>query len=102
MWNVNDDLIYEEDFIKLWEWMEAMKRSKLSQVKNHLARNLLSLLLMKNQRSRLDASHVLSHPFQTGVCFLVNLLSRDAIKCPTRDWHNIEKLVGVALGIGAS
>ena len=90
--NVIDDLMYEEDFIKLWEWTEATKRSKLSQLKNHLARNLLSLLLMKNPRSRLDASHVLSHPFQTGVCFLVNLLSRDAIKCPTRDWHNIEKL----------
>ena len=65
--NVNDDLMYEEDFIKLWEWTEATKRSKLSQVKNHLARNLLSLLLMKNPRSRLDASHVLSHPFLTGV-----------------------------------
>ena len=65
--NVNDDLMYEEDFIKLWEWTEATKRSKLSQVKNHLSRNLLSLLLMKYPRSRLDASQVLSHPFLTGV-----------------------------------
>jgi len=152
--NVIDDLMYEEDFIKLWEWTEATKRSKLSQVKNHLSRNLLSLLLMKYPRSRLDASQVLSHPFLTGVsgsrlpgsepkwdvflsyrvdsdsdhveelydalrekglmvwwdkkCLLpgqnwevgfcsglvssrclVCLLSRDAIKCPTRDWHNI-------------
>ena len=65
--NVNDDLMYEEDFIKLWEWTEATKRTKLSQVKNHLSRNLLSLLLMKYPRSRLDASQVLSHPFLTGV-----------------------------------
>eukprot|EP01042_Synura_sphagnicola_P036298 gene36298-biopygen1040 len=156
--NVSDQLIYEEDSRKLWEWTEATKRSKLDQVKNHLARNLVSLLLMKSPRSRLDADHVLSHPFLTGVigsrlpgtepmwdvflsyrvdsdsshvedlyhaltgkglkvwwdkkCLLpgqnweegfcsglvssrclVCLLSRDAIKCPMRDWHNIEKLV---------
>ena len=65
--DVNDDLMYEEDLVKLWEWKERTKRSKLMRVKNHLARNLLSLLLMKNPGSRLDASHVLSHPFLTGV-----------------------------------
>ena len=65
--NVNDDLMYDEDFKKLWEWTETTKRNKLDQVKNHLAKNLLSLLLMKNPRSRLDANHVLSHPFLTGV-----------------------------------
>jgi len=65
--NVSDELMYEEDFLKLWEWTEATKRSKLDQVKNSLAKNLLSLLLMKNPRSRLDAGHVLSHPFLTGI-----------------------------------
>jgi len=155
---VSDDLMYERDWNELWEWTEVTKRSKLELVQNHLARNLLSLLLMKNPRLRLDAAHVLTHPFLTGVsgsrlqgsapkwdvflsyrvdsdlghveelyhalvgnslnvwwdkkCLLpgqnweegfrsglvqsrclVCLLSRESIKSPTRDWHNIEKLV---------
>ena len=65
--NVCDDLMFEKDVNDVWEWTEATRRSKLEQVKDYLARNLLSLLLMKNPRSRLDAAHVLSHPFLTGI-----------------------------------
>ena len=64
--NVSDDLMYDRDVVELWEWTEATKRTKLDQVKNHLARNLVSLLLMKSSRSRLDADRVLSNPFLTG------------------------------------
>ena len=65
--NTNDDLVYAKDMEELWEWSEETKRNKLDQVKNHLARNLLSLLLIKNPLARLDADHVLSHPFFTGI-----------------------------------
>jgi len=65
--NISDDMVSERDLLELWDWSEATKRNKLEQVKNHLARNLLSLLLIKNPRLRLDANHVLSHPFLTGV-----------------------------------
>ena len=65
--SVCDDLMFERDVNDVWEWTEATRRSKLEQVKDYLARNLLSLLLMKNPLSRLDAAHVLSHPFLTGI-----------------------------------
>ena len=64
---VDEDLAFERDLKEVYEWTEDTKRGKLEQVKNHLARNLLSLLLMKNPQFRLDAAHVLSHPFLTGV-----------------------------------
>ena len=63
----DDSLLFEKDVVELWEWTEATKRSKLGQVKNRLAKNLLSLLLTKNPQYRLDPSHVLSHPFLTGI-----------------------------------
>eukprot|EP01042_Synura_sphagnicola_P036758 gene36758-biopygen25616 len=45
---VDENLAFERDLKEVYEWTEETKRGKLEQVKNHLARNLLSLLLMKH------------------------------------------------------
>eukprot|EP01042_Synura_sphagnicola_P036655 gene36655-biopygen16334 len=58
-----------KDMAVLYHWTEDTKRDKLSIVTDDLARNLLSLLLNKKPKARLDAEHVLSHPFLTGAHF---------------------------------
>jgi len=66
---VSDNLSRENFFSEVFNCTEDSKQEKLSIVTNHLARNLLSLLLNKDPKARLDADHVLSHPFLTGGSF---------------------------------
>ena len=66
---VNDNLSHEKYFSLVYNWTEDTKQEKLSIVTDHLARNLLSLLLNKDPKARPDADHVLSHPFLTGGVF---------------------------------
>jgi len=66
---IDDELAFENDKEVLYNWTDDVKQQKLSIVKNHLSKNLLSLLLNKNAKARPDASHVLGHPFLTGNVF---------------------------------
>ena len=55
------------EMARILEWSDELKDEKLSLVSDKYARNLLSLLLVKDPRLRLDASHVLTHPFISGL-----------------------------------
>jgi len=67
---IEDNMVFaSKDMAVLYHWTEDTKRDKLSIVTEDLARNLLSLLLNKKPKARLDAEHVLSHPFLTGAHF---------------------------------
>ena len=71
--NVDDNLTDVSDVDLLASWNDKLKMKKLKQVKKHLPRNLLSLLLQKDPNKRLKASQVLNHPFITArrpSCFL--------------------------------
>ena len=50
----------------LAEWNDAYKTQQLLRVKNSYARNLISLMLVKDPKKRLSIAQVLSHSFFTG------------------------------------
>ena len=50
----------------LGEWNDNTKTQQLLRVKNSYARNLISLMLMKDPKKRLSIAQVLSHSFLTG------------------------------------
>ena len=62
-----EDNIPSGELGQVLEWSDALKESKLSAVEDKYARNLLSLLLDKDPARRPDPSHVMSHPFISGV-----------------------------------
>ena len=47
-------------------WSDSMKTQQLLRVKNAYARNLISLMLVKDPKKRLSIAQVLSHSFLTG------------------------------------
>lgn len=61
-----DDLVGEHDLMELYQWRLSIKETKLSKIKDPIAKNLVSQLLSKNPNLRPDVAHVLSHPFMTG------------------------------------
>jgi serine/threonine protein kinase/Leucine-rich repeat (LRR) protein len=63
---VEDNIGSDVDLRALMEWSIKTKLACLAIVEDKLARNLISLLLMKDPAKRLDCSHVLSHPFLAG------------------------------------
>ena len=64
--NTDDNLGSPEDHETLVKWDMRTKEKKLSLIHEHMAKNLVSLLLNKDPTKRPDAAHVLSHPFLTG------------------------------------
>eukprot|EP01030_Chromulinospumella_sphaerica_P034340 gene34340-biopygen9396 len=59
--DLNPDSLFD-----LEEWSESLKTQKLSLVKDPLARNLLSQMLMKDPTKRPSLARILAHPFFTG------------------------------------
>jgi serine/threonine protein kinase len=65
--NLSDDLKDADSLYVLEEWTDSVKDQKMSKIENPLARNLASLMLMKDPSARATLPRVLSHPFVTGV-----------------------------------
>lgn len=57
------NLVEESDLLSLAQWTNDTKTEKLQKIKNRLARDLVSKLLMRNAEARLSMSQVLAHPF---------------------------------------
>eukprot|EP01030_Chromulinospumella_sphaerica_P034287 gene34287-biopygen5045 len=55
-----------DSLFHLEEWSDALKTQKLSLVEDPLARNLLSLMLMKDPTKRPSLARIFEHPFLTG------------------------------------
>jgi len=64
--NTEDNITGDEEIIDLYDWEAGGKERRLANVKNKLARNLISLLLNKEPSKRLQAIRVISHPFLSG------------------------------------
>ena len=64
--DIDDNIGDDEDLRALYEWDDAVRDRKLSKITDKLARNLVSLMLTKNPQRRIDALHVLDHPFLSG------------------------------------
>jgi len=64
--SVEDNLVSDCDMRDLLNWSNTMKDSKLSNISNPMARNLVHQLLSKDPQYRPSAADVLSHPFITG------------------------------------
>ena len=61
-----DNLIEQQDLLKLAEWSDATKKTKLEEVQHRLARHLLRKLLERDPAKRCDMQEVVRHPFLTG------------------------------------
>lgn len=55
-----------DDLICLAKWESSVKASKLSQVDDPLARNLLDRMLVKDPSKRIKISSILTHPYLSG------------------------------------
>lgn len=64
--DIDDNISDEDDLLLLYEWSDIVRDRKLSKITDKLARNLVSLMLTKNVEKRIDAVHVLEHPFLSG------------------------------------
>jgi len=62
----NDDGISQQDLQLVYECDAEFIRSRLSNISDMLARNLISQLLVKDPRRRVNMTQVLDHPFLTG------------------------------------
>lgn len=65
--NTEDNIASGADLLLLISWSTDIAVSKFVDVKDKLAKNLLSLLLNKDPKRRPSASRVLQHPFLTGI-----------------------------------
>ena len=62
----NEDNIESTDLLKLFTFDGDFVNSMVSKVKDKIARNLISQLLVKDPHKRANMSQVLAHPFITG------------------------------------
>jgi ankyrin repeat protein/serine/threonine protein kinase len=64
--NLSDDCSVDDNLFLLHEWSDQVKQKKLNFILDPLAKNLLSLMLMKNPEKRPSLQRILSHPFISG------------------------------------
>lgn len=64
--DIDDNILDVEELVLLYYWSDAVRDRKLSRITDKLARNLVSLMLNKDAEKRIDALHVLEHPFLSG------------------------------------
>ena len=63
---VDENMSVEDDLYVLYQWTESYKKKRLSVVTDRLARNMLSVLLMRDPSRRMSPRRALHHPFITG------------------------------------
>jgi serine/threonine protein kinase/ankyrin repeat protein len=61
--NLTIDKSLDDNLYQLYDWKDHVKQKKLQQIEDPLAKNLLSLLLMKDPEKRPTISRILAHPF---------------------------------------
>jgi ankyrin repeat protein/serine/threonine protein kinase len=64
--NLSDDSSVDDNLLLLHEWSDHVKQKKLNFILDPLAKNLLSLMLMKNPEKRPSLQRILCHPFISG------------------------------------
>jgi ankyrin repeat protein/serine/threonine protein kinase len=64
--NLSDDSSVDDNLLLLHEWSDHVKQKKLNFIVDPLAKNLLSLMLMKSPEKRPSLQRILSHPFISG------------------------------------
>ena len=61
--NLSNDISDEDSIWALLEWRDAIKKKKLSKIKDSLAANLISIMLSKDPKKRPSLTRILAHPF---------------------------------------
>ena len=64
--NGRDDNLDNNNLLLLQQWTEEVKHSKLLEVKDIVARNLLKQMLVKDPTKRITIERILNHPFLSG------------------------------------
>jgi hypothetical protein len=64
--NLSDDIKDADSLYVLDEWADPVKDQKMAKIEQPLARNLASLMLMKDPLARATIPRMLNHPFITG------------------------------------
>jgi hypothetical protein len=61
-----DEDLQRDSLRSLWRWSDQTKKRKLALIPDPMARNLISLMLMKDPIRRPTISRILAHPFLSG------------------------------------
>ena len=64
--NLPSDKNRPDNLFVLANWSDEMKGNKLSVIEDPVARNLLSLMLMKDPKKRITLERILDHPYMSG------------------------------------
>ena len=73
-----DNISQQEQLMELYTFTSAYKAKKLADIKDPLARNLVSQLLHKDANQRTPLKNLVSHPFLSGKTSAVRLLGEKA------------------------